>query len=280
MPEVRGPVRLRLAADVVARLATRPGRVREEGSPVADGGTNHGHLSMQGQAPRGCGRTRVWTVLDVDGDGAGVNEMQPVSGGAATNADVERARAVLAAAETELADVRAAATKWQAGLASLAGGITVLSLVKGRDDVAVLKAPWGVGFGVLLAIALLATVAGAFCALAAANGIPTSWRTSAWNPRLHAHQQAALAQRFLLFAVGATLLSILLLGTAAGVAWYAPEAKKDPSLSVVSRDGGVVCGTPDHITDAVLVLKTANGPASVKLVDVTTVAAVSSCVGG
>lgn len=206
--------------------------------------------------------------------------MQPVAGGAATNADVERARAVLAAAKTELADVRAAATKWQAGLASLAGGITALSLVKGRDDVAALKGPWGVRFGVLLALALLSTVAGAFFALAAANGIPTSWRTSAWNPRLHAHQQAALAQRFLLAAVGATLLSVLLLGAAAGVAWYAPEAKKDPSLSVVSRDGGVACGTPDQITNAILVLKTAHGAQSVKLADLTTIAAVASCPGG
>ena len=82
-----------------------------------------------------------------------MTSFQPVaSGGAAQPGDVERARAVLAAATTELADLRAAATKWQAALASLVGGITVFTLVKGRQDVVGLRSPWNVVFGVLLAL--------------------------------------------------------------------------------------------------------------------------------
>jgi hypothetical protein len=221
----------------------------------------------------------LWPIVDVDRE-VPVSDMQPIAGGAASDADVEQARDVLAAAATELADVRAAATKWQAGLASLAGGITVLSLVKGRDDVSGLKSPWGVWVGILLAGALLSTLVGSVLALGAANGIPISWRTSVWRRRLQEHRAAALARSLLIAAVGATVLSVLLLGTAAGVAWYAPEAKKDLSLSVVSRDGAVACGMAEQVSNAILVLKTANGPQSVKLADVVTISPVGSCPAG
>ncbi len=55
---------------------------------------------------------------------------QPVAGGGAASAeDAARARAVLAAAATELDSLRGSAAKWQAGLVALAGGITAFGLI-------------------------------------------------------------------------------------------------------------------------------------------------------
>lgn len=61
---------------------------------------------------------------------------KPLGGGAATPAQRQHARDILAASADQLTNVRAAAGRWQAGLAGLTGTIAIFGLVRGRDDVA------------------------------------------------------------------------------------------------------------------------------------------------
>lgn len=90
-----------------------------------------------------------------------MNGSQPVvSGGSASSSDVARARAVLGAAEVQLANVRSAAARWQAGLVGLAGGITAFSLISGREEIASLASGWAAWCGVAVGLALAASVAG------------------------------------------------------------------------------------------------------------------------
>jgi hypothetical protein len=205
---------------------------------------------------------------------------QPVAGGGASSAeDAARARAVLAAAATELDSLRGSAAKWQAGLVALAGGITAFGLIKGRDDVAGLRSPWGVACGIVLAVALIASLAAGVLAMRAAFGLPRVISTAQWYPQSDAHRQAVSARGSLLAAIWLTVTSIALLAGAAGIIWYCPPQAAGAALSVTERTGVTVCGPVEAVTGGRILLATAGGVVSVDLVDVAGMKPVRSCGG-
>jgi hypothetical protein len=206
--------------------------------------------------------------------------LQPVAGGGAASAeDAARARAVLAASATELDSLRGSAAKWQAGLVALAGGITAFGLIKGRADVAGLRSPWGVACGVVLAVALIASLAAGVLAMKAAFGLPRVISTAQWYPQSDAHRQAVSARGSLLAAIWLTVTSIVLLAGAAGIIWYGP-LPAGAALAVTERSGVTVCGPVDAVTGGRILLATAGGVVSVELTDVAGMKPVRSCGGG
>src|SRR5580700_6609630 len=118
---------------------------------------------------------------------------KPLSGGAATPTELAGAKAVLSSRGTELANIHAAAAKWQTGLAGIAGGITLFSIVKSRSDIANLQGPYPALAAVLLGIGLAFSVSGALSALRAAYGMPRLLTTSAADIYADDHARAVAA---------------------------------------------------------------------------------------
>lgn len=206
---------------------------------------------------------------------------QPVAGGGAASAeDAARARAVLAAAASEVDSLRASAAKWQAGLVALAGGITAFGLIKGRDDVAGLQPSWGAACGIVLAVALVASLAAGMLAMKAAFGLPRVISTAQWYPQSDAHREAVSARQSLLAAIWLTVASIVLLAGGAGIIWYGPQQPAGASLSVTERSGVTLCGPVDAVTGGRILLATAGGVVSLDLADVAGMKPVRSCGGG
>lgn len=215
-------------------------------------------------------------VVDDDGARAVTDGWTPVvAGGAASPDDTARARSVAAATAEELANVRAAAAKWQTALAGLSGGITVFSLLKDRSTVAGLASPFGVVAGALLGLALLTSVAAGVFAMRAAFGLPRLVRTATWRSTADDHSQAHQAQQLLKAAIGGTVLTLVLLGATLAVTWYAPTAA--PGLRVRSPDGKSICGEVVRVGAGAVALKTDTGEQTVPLADAQGLQPVASC---
>jgi hypothetical protein len=205
---------------------------------------------------------------------------KPLGGGAATPAQRQHARDVLAASADQLANVRAAAGRWQAGLAGLTGTIAIFGLVRGRDDVAGLPGGWGVAYGICLALAVGFSVAGGVLAMRSAFGLPRVLRTSAadltrWSDAGEARRSAALLR----VAVWLTVLSIGSLAAALGIAWYA-SSQNTTDVLVHERSGGEDCGKLVRLSDGILVLDTDTGRRRLSVVSLDGIAGTNSCPAG
>lgn len=201
---------------------------------------------------------------------------KPVGGGEASPGQLAQAKAVLAARSSELADVRAAAGKWQAGLAGVAGGITLFSIVKSRSDIAGLSSYFPALATVLLALGLGLSVAGALCALRAAYGMPHLLATAKVDLYFDDHSAAVAARRYLRAAVWCTVISLASFAGALGVVWLAPQGG-GPQLVVIPDQGDRACGSVSSVTATQVVLRTADGLQSFDLRHLRGLAAVRSC---
>jgi hypothetical protein len=204
----------------------------------------------------------------------------PSAGGAATQAQLAYARQVAAARTGQLANVRAAAAKWQTGLAGLTGTIAIFGLVKGSEDVDALASPWGAVYGVCLALALTCSIGGGVLAMRAAFGLPKATST-AWDPGRATSdgQEARVSARLLWGAIALTVASIAGLAAALAVAWYAPDVGA-PKLRVHSVSGSEDCGSVQSVARDALVLRTGTGERTIALSDIDGLAPEDSCSGG
>lgn len=216
----------------------------------------------------------------MDADRSGAVSEPVLGGGSASPEQGAHAREVLAASARQLSDVRAAAGRWQAGLGGLAGGITVFSLLKGRDDIDKLADPWAVIYGLLLAAALALAMLGSVLAMRAAFGLPRVIRTAAWRPGTSDIADSRAAARLLRAAIGLTLGSTAAVAATVAVAWYAPQKQAGPQLEIRQRSGVEACGSVIRVGAGVVVLKTETGEQRIPLATLAGVAAVRSCRGG
>lgn len=202
---------------------------------------------------------------------------KPVSGGAGTPAQLAESTALLSARSQELANVRAAAAKWQAGLAGIAGGITLFSIVKARTDITGLSSPWPWIVGVALALGLAASTLGAVAALRAAYGMPTLLKTGTTPLYTADHRSALRARTDLRTAIVLTLVSLATFAAALGMVWFAPEQSSDPHLKVVPLSGESACGTVVSVNGTTLTLKTSDGNQTFGLTTLRALSPVDSC---
>ncbi len=204
------------------------------------------------------------------------DQVPSLEGGVATQADREDAMYVLSEQATELADVRSAAGKWQTALGGLAGGISVFSIVKGRQDLTGLGPPWPIVAGSLLAVALALSVVGALLAMRAAFGLPGLRDVGKLRQLVHKHRQAVLAQRLLRGAVILTIVSLFAFAGCIGVIWYAPR-DKGPQLRVVPVAGDHFCGSVIGVVSGQLIVRTSDGTRTISLGSVAALTPVDVC---
>lgn len=158
--------------------------------------------------------------------------------------DVDKARAELLQRwrAGELAGIRAAGEKWQAGLAALLGLVTTILVIKGRESTEQLATGFRVAVGLCLLMALLTAIVASLCALRAAHGLPRARAIAddatvlSWDRR-----EAARASRALLIAIVGAVTTLLLLAGAVGLTWFAPAAAR-PVVKVTQTDGTTGCG--------------------------------------
>lgn len=219
----------------------------------------------------------MWRLLERPRSAARMSP-RAAPGPPATEAELADTRSVLAAAPKAMSTVRSAATKWQAGLAGLSAVTAVFGLVKGRDDVSALSAPWAGLYGVALAIGFGLSVAAGICAMRAAYGLPVITKTKDWHFRSSNLSDALTSARFLLRAIWLTVASFGALAVAVGTAWYAPQTTA-PSIEV-HTSSGIYCGSDNSLTHGVLSLQTAGGAVAIVLSRADQLQAVSSCPAG
>jgi hypothetical protein len=169
----------------------------------------------------------------------------------ATWEDRQNAEARRLLVQTELQRVREGADKWKTGLAALLGLIATVSVVKGRESITTLSVGTQHAIIVLIGLALILAVVAALLAMRAANG-PLERRslqgTTLYKIR---SEEVNRALSFLKWARGLTIVAVLLLAVAIGVAWWSEEPTPG-QISVTKTDKTVVCGafkgaTPDEL---------------------------------
>jgi hypothetical protein len=187
----------------------------------------------------------------------------PVSGGQASPSDLAEAQQTLTDRTEELAVVRAAAGKWQLGLAGLLAIVTGVSGATLGETIRALQQP----FGVLVAIGVVAAfgvaVAAIMAALQASGGVPKLKGTPTVGA---AHQDAVAAATDLRRAIRLSLVALIVFGLVAATTWFAPHTTDLPVLAQIKTDGRTVCGELDGKTvPGTLLISTSAG--SVEIVD-------------
>jgi hypothetical protein len=181
----------------------------------------------------------------------------------------------------QLADVRKTAENWRNGLVALIGLIATFSVIKGSSDVNSL-ARWAAYLvGVLLVLALLCAVVGAWKSLATAYGTPSLVTREAFRAlgglngfRLDLATKTADNLRL---AQVATILTLALLATAVGLTWYGPRSVS-VIVNVERKSMPNVCGKLVSSKDGDMDIKPAGlEPVRVHLTDLIAVHAVDEC---
>ncbi len=184
-------------------------------------------------------------------------------------------------AATQFIDSRKAAENWRNGLAALIGLIATFSVVKGPDAVSGLVKWAAETVGVLLLLALLCSIFGAWMSLSAAFGTPSLIARKDFIDqggvegfRLRLATQTATQLRK---AKVATLATIVFLTTAVGLTWYGPRSAS-LLLSIERRSKPAICGKLVGSIDGAIDLRPPSSePVRVMLSDVTSVKPVSEC---
>jgi hypothetical protein len=200
----------------------------------------------------------------------------PVSGGQASPSDLAAAQQALADRTEELALVRAAAGKWQGGLAGLLAIVTGVSAFTLGDTIRALQPPFGLLIAVGVTAAFAIAVAATMAALRASGGLPRLRSTPAVGA---AHQDAVTAATDLRRAIRLSMIALLIFGVVAAISWFAPRTADSPALAVIEADGRTLCGELDAktIPGTLLITTSAKSVEIVQLVSVKSWSNVKRC---
>jgi len=149
----------------------------------------------------------------------------------------------------QLEAVHKQAETWRTGLTGLTALFGAVLVLRGRENVADLTAPYPALIVALLLSALVALVVATLSALRAASGAPgdecllTGEDLEAWT-----RQETAEVQRSIRRARRLTLVGAGAMAAAVGLAWLAPlRETRQPTVVVQSVDGRT-CGSLSAIT--------------------------------
>jgi hypothetical protein len=301
------PVRALITPERAGYLAQSDGVELPTGSSVrrvsAECACRHDHPGRP-EGASGCGAPFalwvLWTRPDEDSDWQA--ESAPAKG--FSGVELEDERELMAVAETALTNIRKAAESWRTGLAGFLVLLLAVFFIRGKDRFEDIDGEgWRYLLAALLLGAAIAALYGSYRALRAAYGTPRDeylgevkgvlqrlprqhWTTprlidqygtlSAWR---HAWARTAVAD--LRRAKVATIVSVVLVGGAAVVTWFAP-GPPPPALARVSY---MVTGVPKELCGSLV--SSAGGSiqvrdqdgrsATVPLGDVVSLQIVTSC---
>lgn len=188
----------------------------------------------------------------------------PLSGGGASIDELRQAESIIEARASELDLTRAAAGKWQTGLAALLAIVTGLSFTSISDQIRKLESPGSVIAAVALAVTFVVAVTALFLALRAAGGLPHLVGTSTLDGA--AHRSAKSSANSLRAAIWLSILALMVFAVSVGILWFWPQAQKD-QLSMVVTGSDSWCGTTDPIEGSTLVITEPGGEVHVVDVD-------------
>lgn len=149
--------------------------------------------------------------------------------------------------------LRKQAEGWRNGLIGLTALITILAVLKGRDDLSKLPSPWQTVAFSLLGTAFLLLVVGSLLAVRASFGKPGE-QTFLYGRSLRAWtmKEIGRARRAIYLSAAAFTLGMALVAAALGVSWTHTE---DPAADLVkvTTATGDFCGqlvsyTPKNVT--------------------------------
>lgn len=302
------PVRALITPQTAEHLAQSDGVELPKDCSVrrvtAECACRHEHPGRPGGAS-GCGAPFAlwvwWTRPDEDSDWQAGRA--PAKGFSAV--ELEDERELMAAAETALANIRKAAESWRTGLAGFLVLLLAVFFIRGKDRFEDIEGEgWRYLLAVLLLGAAIAALYGSYRALRAAYGTPRDeylgevkgvlgrlprehWTTprlidqygtlSAWR---HAWARTAVAD--LRRAKVATIVSVVLVGGAAVVTWFAPGPPPPAFARVNYTVTGVppkaVCGRIVSSAGGLIQVRDQDGrSASVPLGDLVSLRIVTSC---
>lgn len=199
----------------------------------------------------------------------------PLSGGDASLDDLRQAESIIEARAGELELTRAAAGKWQTGLAALLAIVTGLSFTSISDQIRSLESPGSVIAAVALAATFVTAVAALFLALRAAGGVPRLVGTASFDGA--AHRSAKSSANSLRAAIWLSILALLVFVLSVGILWFWPHAVH-AQLSTVVTDSDSWCGTTDPIEESRLVISEPGGQVHVvDLVEIVSWSHVDTC---
>jgi hypothetical protein len=165
---------------------------------------------------------------------------------APTPEDLRWKKRVEDATYNALPNIRAASEKWAATISAVTGVFAIFALVKGRDDITKLSHGWEIAVASILAGATLLAVRAILLAAVAAQGTPARLRIDVSSVRELYERAARAAADELRYSRILTVLATLLVATAIGLAWFAPEPAEGGPSNVLAfgTDGRVLaCGT-------------------------------------
>lgn len=143
----------------------------------------------------------------------------------------------------QLTSARKQAEGWRTGLAGLTALLTVVLIVKGRDNVSTLTPNFLWTVVALLGAALALLVTATLLAVRAASGAPsTAILLTGENLRAWTKAEVRSVGRFIRWAAILTVTAICVLALAVGITWTAPVSRPSPSLVEVVLSTGSVCG--------------------------------------
>jgi hypothetical protein len=180
---------------------------------------------------------------------------------------------------SQLDIARKQAEIWRAGLAALTALLTVVFVLKGRDNVSDLTEPYQatvVGLlGLALALLLVATlwVSRALAGPAGEEILLTGERVEQWTKEEVRRISVALRWAPVSAATGVVAVAV-----AIGVTWLAPaQDAAAPLVRVTQSTGQQSCGQLIGVSDRQMILRPASGPVGIPLTTVTAITPVTAC---
>jgi hypothetical protein len=176
--------------------------------------------------------------------------------------------------------VRTIAMRWADGLKGLLGLSGLAGLAGAPIAANTLTGSTRLAVGCLLSAVFLASTFGLFLVLSAASGTTTRYQAPRTMTEL-ARLQRGIADRavwYLRLGRAAAALALVLFGIAVTLAWVDPGKTTEPSLLVLTREGGTYCGTAQTGPDNEVALQTSSGTDKIiPIVDIRRVTPTSSC---
>ncbi|GLX93225.1 hypothetical protein [Herbidospora sp. NBRC 101105] len=156
----------------------------------------------------------------------------------------------------QLEVARKQAESWRTGLAGLTGLLGAVLIVKGKDTVSDLAAPYIWIVISFLALALAGLVTATLTAIRASSGTPgDDLLLSGEDLQRWTRREVLLIGRHIRRARALTIAALALVSTAVGLSWVGPTTSKD-FLVMVHTGAEVVCGVLLQSGDGETIIKT------------------------
>lgn len=178
----------------------------------------------------------------------------------------------------QLEAVRKQAESWRTGLAGLTGLFGAVLVIKGRDNLTSLSAPFVQLVAVLFALALLMFVVATLSAVRAASGVPgdtcllAGEDLEAWT-----RKETTEVGRKIIIARRTSLFGLFLAAAAIGLAWFAPVRNLTEPVVTVESTNARYCGGLAGVSGGSVVIHLRESYQVVPLDDVVNIRPGKSC---